>query len=245
MDTGGAVCAIVGGGEGLGVSLAGAFAAEGAVVGLLSRTQAGSAQALAAARRANPDRPHLFEAADATNPAGLEAALGRVAAQLGTVDILIYNVRGPLSFKPPLEVGYDELRAILDLEVVGAFAAAKAVIPGMVGKGAGTLLYSSATAAFRGSARNMGYAAGKFGLRGVAQSLAKAYAAKGVHVAHVRLDCALDVPVVRQLMGQNYVKARTADPDEVAQSYVWIHKQPRSAWSNEVELRPMTEDWTY
>lgn len=245
MGKGDAVCAIVGAGEGLGVSLARTFAADGADIALLSRTEAGSAKALEAAKRARPAGRCLFFAADATDPASLEASLARVSSQLGPVDILIYNVRGPLSFKPPLEVSYDELRAVLELEVVGAFAAAKAVLPGMIAKGAGTVLYSSATAAFRGSPRNMSYAAGKFGLRGVAQSLAKAYAAKGVHVAHLRLDCALDVPIVRQLMGPNYQKDRTADPDDVAQSYLWIHKQPRSAWSNEVELRPMTEDWTY
>jgi hypothetical protein len=82
------------------------------------------------------------------------------------------------------------------------------------------------------------------GSRGMAQSVAKAYAAKGVHVAHIRLDCALDVPVVRQLMGKNYKPENCANTDDVAQTYLAIHKQPRSAWSNEVELRPFTENWT-
>lgn len=137
------------------------------------------------------------------------------------------------------------MQDVLALEVVGAFAAAKAVLPAMIERGRGTIIFSSATAALRGSGRNLLYATGKFGLRGMAQSLAKAYAAKGVHVAHVRLDCALDVPVVKKLMGGQYDKSKTADPEDVARSYVWIHQQPRSAWSNEIELRPYTEDWTY
>src|SRR6476469_9078161 len=102
---------------------------------------------------------------------------------------------------PALAIEYAELRDILEIEVVGALAAAKAVMPAMIDKGRGTVIFSSATAAFRGSAGNPLYAIGKFGLRALTQSLAKAYAKEGVHVAHVRLDCDLDVPIVRQLMG--------------------------------------------
>ena len=138
----------------------------------------------------------------------------------------------------------DELREILDSEVVGAFAATRTVLPAMLSKGSGTILYSSATAALRGSANGLLYATAKFGLRGMAQSVAKAYAARGVHVAHLRLDCDLDVPIVRQMRGASFRQENTAQPDDVAQTYLWVHKQPRSAWSNEVELRPYTETWT-
>lgn len=238
------VCAIIGAGEGLGVSLARAFAADGADLALLSRTAAGSAQAKEAAMAVNPAGRTLFVEADATQSASLESGLKRVASELGPVNILIYNVRGNLSFKAPLDVSADDLRRILELEVIGALAATQAVLPSMIQRGAGTILYSSATAALRGSANGLLYATAKFGLRGMAQSVTKAYAAKGVHVAHIRLDCALDVPVVRQLMGKNYKQENTANTDDVAQTYLAIHKQPRSAWSNEVELRPFTENWT-
>jgi NAD(P)-dependent dehydrogenase (short-subunit alcohol dehydrogenase family) len=241
----GQVCAIVGAGEGLGVSLARTFAAEGMHVAVLSRTEAGSAQALSAAQETAPSGRHQYHYADATNPGSLESGLAKVEAAVGPIDLLIYNVRGSFTFKPPLDVTADELRAILELEVVGALAAAQAVIPGMIARSGGTVIYSSATAAFRGSPRNLAYAAAKFGLRGVAQSLAKAYASKGVHVAHVRLDCALDVPIVRELMGDRYRQGQTANPDDVARSYLWVYQQPRSAWSNEIELRPWTEEWTF
>lgn len=238
------VCAIVGAGEGLGVSLARAFAADGADLALLSRTPAGSAKAKDAATAANPAGRALFVQADATQAASLDGALKRVAAELGPVGILIYNVRGGLTFKPPLDVKPDELRFALDLEVVGALAAAQAVLPTMLEHGRGTILFSSATAALRGSANGLLYATAKFGLRAVAQSLTKAYAARGVHVAHIRLDCALDVPIVRKMMGKDYKPENCANTDDVAQTYLAIHKQPRSAWSNEVELRPFTENWT-
>jgi len=238
-------CIVVGAGEGLGRSLAAAFAAKGFAIALVSRTEKGSAAAAEAARAANPAAKVRFFAGDATQPPALEAAIARAAAEMGGCDVLIYNARGDLRYKQPLQIEYDELRAILEVEVAGALAAAKAVMPSMIEKQRGTVIFSSATAAFRGSASNALYAIGKFGLRALAQSLAKAYAKSGVHVVHVRLDCALDVPIVRKMMGAKFDPKNAASTDDVAQSYVWIAEQPKSAWSNEVELRPFTEDWTY
>jgi short-subunit dehydrogenase len=242
MDHG--LCAIVGAGEGLGQSLAAAFARKGFDVALLSRSEKGSAAAVEAARRANPGAQVRFIAVDAAKPQTVEDGLRRLARETAGVDVLVYNVRGDLRLKPPLAIEYAELREVLEIEVVGALAAAKAVMPAMVEKGRGTVIFSSATAALRGSASNSLYAIGKFGLRALAQSLAKAYARDGVHVVHVRLDCDLDVPIVRRLMGAKFDPERAASTDDVAQTYVWVCEQPRSAWSNEVELRPFTENWT-
>jgi short-subunit dehydrogenase len=242
MDHG--LCAIVGAGEGLGQSLAAAFACKGFDVALLSRSEKGSAAAAEAARRANPRAEVRFIAVDAGKPQTVEDGLTRLAREPGGVEVLVYNVRGDLRLKPPLAIEYGELREVLEIEVVGALAAAKAVMPAMIEKGRGTVIFSSATAAFRGSASNSLYAIGKFGLRALAQSLAKAYAKDGVHVAHIRLDCDLDVPIVRRLMGAKFDPKYAASTDDVAQTYLWVCEQPKSAWSNEVELRPFTENWT-
>lgn len=239
------VCAIVGAGEGLGQSLAAAFATKGFDIALLSRSENGSAAAAAAARQANPRIDVRFIAADAEKPQTVEQGVARVVRETGGVDVLIYNVRGDLRPKPPLAIEYSELREILEIEVVGALAAAKAALPAMIERGRGTVIFSSATAAFRGSAGNPLYAIGKFGLRALAQSLAKAYAKAGVHVAHIRLDCTLDVPIVRKMMGAKFDPKQAASTDDVAQTYVWVCEQPKSAWSNEVELRPFTEEWTF
>ena len=237
------LCAIVGAGEGLGVALAKAFAQDGHDLLLVGRTAEGQARAKESALAAGA-QVRVVEA-DARDPRALASALQGAEGKTPAVDVLSYNPRGPLTFKPPIEVTPEELQDVLSLEVIGAFAAAKAVLPAMLERGQGTIIFSSATAALRGSGRNLLYASGKFGLRGMSQSLAKAYAAKGVHVVHVRLDCALDVPIVKSMMGAKYDRTRTADPDDVAKNYLWVHHQPRSAWSNEIELRPYTEDWTY
>lgn len=239
------VCAIIGAGDGLGQSLARKFAANGFDIALLSRSETGSAAAHAAAREAAPDATVAFYKVDAMQPETVEQGLQAAASAIGPVDVLIYNVRGGMNAKPPLEMTYAEMRDIYEIEVVGAYAAARAVMPAMIERRAGTVIYSSATAALRGSGTNPLYAIGKFGLRALAQSLAKAYARNGVHVAHVRLDCALDVPLVRQYYGDKIKPEQMSNTDDVAESYLWVHRQPRSAWSNEIEIRPYTEEWTF
>lgn len=239
------VCAIIGAGDGLGQSLARKFAANGFDIALLSRSETGSAAAHAAASEAAPDAAVAFYQVDAMQPETVEQGLQAAASAIGPIDVLIYNVRGGMNAKPPLEMTYTEMRDIYEIEVVGAYAAARAVMPAMIERRAGTVIYSSATAALRGSGTNPLYAIGKFGLRALAQSLAKAYARNGVHVVHVRLDCALDVPLVRQYYGDKIKPEQMSNTDDVAESYLWVHRQPRSAWSNEIEIRPYTEEWTF
>ena len=239
------VCAIVGAGDGLGQSLAGKFAQEGFDIALLSRSKAGSQAAIDAASVAGPDGTVQYYSADAMSPETITAAFSRVSEEMDAPSVMIYNVRGEMQRKPPLEINFQDLRDVFELEVVGAHAAAKAVMPRMIEQGHGTVIFSSATAALRGSGTNPLFAIGKFGLRALAQNLAKAYSASGVHVAHVRLDCMLDVPVVRKHYGDAFNESNTSNTDDVAESYFWIHQQPKSAWSNEVELRPFTEDWTF
>ncbi|MEL7012439.1 MAG: SDR family NAD(P)-dependent oxidoreductase [Pseudomonadota bacterium] len=236
------VCAIVGAGEGLGRALAAKFAGHDFDIALVSRTEAGSAAALAAAGRAGDVR---FYPADATRPETIEDSLSTIRRDMGDIEILIYNARGAFKACAPLDMTYEDLLDVYQIEVVGAFAAAKSVLPGMIERSGGSLFFSSATAAFRGSGAYPLYAIGKFGLRALSQSLAKAYAKDGVHVAHFRLDCDLDVPVMQDMYGDSPDRAGLANPDDVAETYWLTHQQPKGGWSNEVEIRPHTENWTY
>lgn len=238
-------CAIVGAGEGLGTALARRFSSEGMDIALISRSEAGSADAMAAAHAARPSAKIQFYSADATEPETVEKAFGDAASDFGDIDVLIYNVRDTFTMIEPLDMSYEDLEKTFKLEVVGAFAAAKAVLPSMRGRGRGSIFFSSSTAAFRGSGKLPLYAIGKFGLRALSQSLARAYARDGVHIVHVRLDCDLDVPVMRERYGDKYDPDMLAQPADVAQAYWHTHLQPRSAWSNEIELRPSSETWTF
>ena len=244
------VCAIVGAGEGLGQALAAKFASEGFDIALISRTEIGcsaafqSVQSLSDARSSNAINVQFFSA-DATQPETVESALHEVARSMGEIDVLIYNVRGEFTACAPLDMTYDALEDNYRVEVVGAFAAARSVLPAMIRRARGSVFFSSATAAFRGSSRYPLYAIGKFGLRGLSQSLTKAYAKDGVHIVHVRLDCDLDVPAMRKIYGDKYDPQKLAQPEEVAETYWLTHLQPQGAWSNEVDIRPHTETWTY
>jgi NAD(P)-dependent dehydrogenase (short-subunit alcohol dehydrogenase family) len=118
------------------------------------------------------------------------------------------------------------------VEVIGAFAAAKSVLPGMIERSRGSVFFSSATAAFRASNSHPLYAIGKFGLRARSQSLskanAKAYAKDGVHSVPFRLDCDLDVPIMRDLYGENRDPVELASPDDVAETYRLTDLRPKS-----------------
>lgn len=229
----------------MGQALAAKFSAEGFDMALLSRSEAGSTAAADAAQAAAPEAQVRFFSCDVTAPDTVEDAFGQVSSEMGAVDVLLYNVRGEFTACEPLEMSYAALEEIFRVEVVGAFAAAKSVLPSMRSRGQGSIFFSSATAAYRGSKAYPLYAIGKFGVRGLSQSLAKAYSADGVHIVHVRLDCDLDVPIMRAAYGDTYDPAKLAAPDAVAQAYWLTHLQPKSAWSNEIELRPHTEIWTY
>ena len=238
------LCLIVGAGEGLGRSLAVTFACNGCDLILASRSEAGVAALSQAVHAAASDARIETLAADVERAADLEDSITRLGTRLGPIDVLIYNVRGRTPFCAPLDMSYEALERSLRLEAIGAFAAAKAVLPQMIERGRGTLIFSSATAAFRGSATHPLYSIGKFALRGMTQSLARAYGPRGVHVAHIRLDCALDTPLMRQLAPDDAKAGRLTSPDAVANIYWSVHRQSPLAWSNEVEVRPSTEPWT-
>lgn len=239
------VCAIVGAGEGLGRALAATFASHAFDIALISRSEANSAAAFEAATAAAGASKVRFFPGDATRPETLESAIAAIGRDMGEIDLLVYNVRGAFTACDPLDMSYAALEETYRAEVIGAFAAAKSVLPGMIERSRGSLFFSSATAAFRGSSTHPLYAIGKFGLRALSQSLSKAYAKNRVHIVHFRLDCDLDVPVMRDLYGEDYDPVKLADPDDVAETYWLTYLQPRSAWSNEVEIRPHTEAWTY
>ncbi|MDH3695346.1 MAG: SDR family NAD(P)-dependent oxidoreductase [Gammaproteobacteria bacterium] len=239
------VCAIVGAGEGLGRAFAAKFASQDFDIALISRSEANSVAAIEAAKTASGTVKAQFFSADATRPETIESALATVARDVGEIDVLIYNVRGEFTACAPLDMSYAALEDNHRVEVVGAFAAAKSVLPSMIKRARGSVFFSSATAAFRGSSTHPLYAIGKFGLRALSQSLAKAYAKDGVHIVHFRLDCDLDVPIMRDLYGDRYDPEKLASPDDVAQAYWLTHLQPAGAWSNEVEIRPSKEAWTY
>lgn len=116
---------------------------------------------------------------------------------------------------------------------------------GMVKKGKGTILFTGATASTRALAGLSSFSVGKFGLRALAQSLASELGPKGIHVIHVIVDGAVDVPIVRNFVAKNHPQNLPTfdwmDPTDIAEQYWLLHSQPKSTWTQEIDLRPFSE----
>ena len=226
---------IVGVGPGLGRALGAAFAQAGWPVGLGARSEA--VEALADDLR-GAGAPVLTLRYDAADEAAVGSAVAEMEAKLGPVGVLVYNagnvVRGDVH-----EIEPAAFRAAFDAGPYGAFLHARAVLPGMLAGAGGALLFTGATSAVRAPARAPAFAVAKFGLRGLALSLARRFGPEGIHVAHVLLD-----GVIRTPRAAGYLRPDepALSPDAIAKVYVMLASQPKSAWTFELDLRPSGDD---
>ena len=221
---------IVGAGPGISASVARALAAEGVKVGLAAR-DAGKLAHLASEIGAE-----TF-AADATDPQAVAALFEQADARLGKPDLVLYNAsaraRGRI-----VELDPEQVRNAIAVSAFGGFLVVRQAALRMVPAGRGAILLTGATASVKGFPLSSAFAMGKFALRGLAQSAARELAPQGIHVAHFVIDggvrsAARPDPFDRP--------DSTLDPDAIAQSYLNVLRQPRSAWSWEIELRPWVE----
>jgi len=221
---------IVGAGPGISASLARRLRAAGVEVGLAAR-HAEKLQPLAAQIGA-----HAFSV-EASNPDSVAALFSAATERFGDLEILAYNaglrLSGPLAELDPAAV-----EKALAVNAFGGFLAAQQAAKRMLPRGKGAILFTGATASVKGFAHSAAFAMGKFALRGLAQSAARELGPLGIHVAHVVIDGAVRSPA-RPAAGER--PDGTLDPDAIAQSCLDVLRQPRSAWSQEIDLRPWVE----
>jgi NAD(P)-dependent dehydrogenase (short-subunit alcohol dehydrogenase family) len=221
---------IVGAGYGLSASLARLFSREGMRVALAAR----NVETLAALREQTGARAFVC---DAVQPDQVARLFEDVERQVGNPDVVVYNAsaraRGPLVDLVPAEV-----ENALAVSAFGGFLVAQQAARRMLPKGAGAILFTGASASVKGYAQSAPFAMGKFALRGLAQSMARELAPQGVHVAHFVIDGAIRNPGRSEPADQ---PDSMLDPDAIAQTYLHVLRQPRSAWTWEVELRPWVE----
>jgi NAD(P)-dependent dehydrogenase (short-subunit alcohol dehydrogenase family) len=239
------VCLIVGVGDGLGSALARAFAAEGLTVCMTRRARhLDQLQALAAEIGRSGGEAHAF-GVDARSEEEMEALFARIEREVGPLEVVIYNIGANVRF------GIRETTArvftkVWEMACFGGFLAGREAARAMVPRGRGSILYTGATASIRGRDGFAAFAAAKAGLRALAQSMARELGPQGVHVAHVVVDGAIDGVFTRS--NRDDVEALLArdeilKPQDIAESFVWLHRQPRSAWTHELDLRPWRESW--
>jgi len=224
------VAVIVGVGPGLGWSLAKRFARGGLEVVACARNP-GKLAALARAEKLDV----RLEACDATNPADV----ARVFGAAGTPKVVVFNA-GAYERGGILEIKPEDFERCWRVGCFAGFLVGQAAARLMVPAGSGTILFTGATASLRGGAGFANLAVPKFGLRALAQSMARELDPKGIHVAHVVIDGQIESEARAGLAAQRGPQSLLS-ADDIAESYWNLHAQPRSAWTHELDLRPWVE----
>ena len=221
---------IVGAGSGLSASLARVFAKAGMNVALAAR----STDKLSALAKETGAKAY---ACDASDRAQVDKLFSDLDAAKAAPDVVVYNAsyrtRGPFIDLDPAEVA-----KAIEITAFGAFLVAQAAVRRMLPKGEGAILFTGASASVKGYAQSAPFAMGKFALRGLAQSLARELSPQGIHVAHFVIDGGIRSP--RRAEPSDKPDS-LLDPDAIAASYLHVLGQPRSAWTQELELRPWVE----
>ena len=232
----------VGAADGVGGALCRRFAQPGHHVLVAGRTQE-KVDAVAEAIRADGGSAEGVRC-DVTSEADQDALFTR-AKEAGPLAAVIYNA-GNNGIIPFEQLDADTFEAFWRVGCHGGFLTAKRAAPIMAEQGSGSLLFTGASASLRGRPNFVHFAAAKAGLRMLAQALAREYGPQGVHVAHFVIDGIIDGEIVRTRFGE-YLEQLGEDgslsPDAIAESYWQVHCQPRSAWTQELELRPFSETW--
>jgi NAD(P)-dependent dehydrogenase (short-subunit alcohol dehydrogenase family) len=219
--------------EGLGAEIAKTFARAGHDIIGLSRTDRCSAQIRQSVEQHDGCYVHI--ACDVTSPGKVAASLAPYAGRIG---VLVHNA-SVLLIKPFEKTTAIEFEHIWRVTCLGAMLSAQAVIPHMAARGKGTIIFTGATAGIRGSANFSAFASAKFALRGLAQSLAREFGPKGVHVAHLVLDGLIDQAQTDQRFGAS--PTGRMEPQAIAQVFLDLSTQHPSAWTHEMDLRPFSE----
>lgn len=224
---------IVGSGPGLSASLARLFAREGLRVALASR----DTKKLEGLVKEITARAY---ACDACSPQEVDRLFDSVGNDLGDPDLVVYNasgrVRGPL-----IELDADAVRNTILVTCYGGFLVGQGAAKRMIKAGHGTILFTGASASVKGYANSAAFAMGKMGLTGLVQSMARELQPQNIHVAQVVIDGGIYDPAKHPERATSRGPDGNLDPDAIAQTYLHLHRQHRSAWASHIELRPWVE----
>ncbi|XWS45294.1 hypothetical protein CRYUN_Cryun15aG0124400 [Craigia yunnanensis] len=248
------IAAIVGVGPKLGRSIARKFAHEGYTVAILARDLGRLSRF--ADEIAREEKAQVFAIRiDCSDSKSVREAFEGVLS-LGFLEVLVYNAYQPVSWHPTnfTDIKIDSFEKSLAVSSLGAFLCAQQVLPGMVERGRGTILFTGCSASLNGIAGFSELCCGKFALRALSQCLAREFQPLGVHVAHIIIDGVIGPPrgpsaSQRGLVGEQQQSGvggngdgdgavMMMDPDALAQTYWHLHVQDRTAWTQEIDLRP-------
>ena len=237
------VALIIGAGDATGGAIARRFAREG-YTACVTRRSLDKLQPLLEQIHAEGGRAHGF-ASDARQEDEVVALVAQIEADIGPIEVLVFNIGAnvPCSILDETARKYFK---IWEMACLGGFLNGREVAKRMVTRSgrAQTILFTGATASLRGAAHFAAFAGAKHALRALAQSMARELGPRGIHVAHVVVDGAIDTAFIRDNFPERFaLKAQDGiiNPDHLADNYWMLHQQPRDAWTHELDLRPWME----
>ena len=230
---------IAGVGPGLGASLARAFSGQGYAVALISRHAESSEPVIS--RISSLGGKAVALRVDLADPSAAKAAVVKAHSALGPITAMAYNASG-YGRGPFLQLEPQTFLDSFQVGVMGAVFLAQAIIPDMLGAGRGFISFTGATAALRGRSGYAPLAIAKASLRMLAQSLAREFQPKGIHVVHVIVDGQIDTPRIRARAPER-ASDTLISPDAIADAIIYTLKQPRAAWTHEMDIRPHSESF--
>ncbi len=232
---------VLGAGDAIGGSIAKRFAREGFTV-CVARRSVEKLESLVKEIQANGGKARAF-GTDASQEDQVKDMFRAVEEEVGPIEACVFNVGATTKVGPINEISSDDFRKTWESTCLAGFLSGREAALYMKKRGRGTILFTGATASMRGSAGFSAFAAGKFGLKALSQSMARELGPQGIHIAHVIIDGVVDTQKIPP--SEAYAKKRDEDrilnPEDIAESYWQLHVQKRSAWTQELALRPWTE----
>lgn len=237
------VAVVIGAGDATGSAIARRFAREG-YAACVTRRSADKLQPLVDEIRSAGGESHGFSS-DARKEEQVAELVEHIESQVGPIDVFAFNIGAnvPTSI---LEETPRRFFKVWEMACFAGFLTSQAVAKRMVVRRRGTILFTGATAALRGSAGFAAFATAKHGLRALAQSMARELGPMNIHVAHVVIDGAIDTAFIRDNFPATYAEKDQdgiLSPEHIADAYWYLHTQPRDAWTFELDLRPWMERW--
>ena len=238
-------CLVIGAGDDTGAAIARAFAREGMTSCVVRRPR--HAEALEALAQSIRDEGNEAVAlpADARDEDAMVALIEKIETEIAPIEVAVFNIGANVRFSIT-ETTARVYQKVWEMACFAGFLMGREVAKRMLERQRGTIIFTGATASVRGSAQFAAFAGAKYGLRALAQSMARELGPKNIHVAHTIIDGAIDSTFIREVFpNADELRDRDAilNPDHIAQNYVMLHKQPRTAWTHELDLRPWAEKW--
>lgn len=232
---------VIGAGDATGGAIARRFAREGFAACAVRRS-VDKLQPLLEQIRAAGGAAHGF-GTDARKEEEVQALVAGIEADIGPIEVLVFNIGANVPSSILDETARKYFK-VWEMACFAGFLSAREVARRMVERGRGTILFTGATASMRGGANFAAFAGAKHALRALAQSMARELGPRGVHVAHVVVDGAIDTAFIRDNFPERYaLKSEDGilNPEHIADQYWMLHSQPRDAWTHELDLRPWME----